>query len=82
MSLKKMLAIQRRARIAFRRLNSGARDEAVQELICHACMSYARIVEQGRAPVVRQPGAKSRRQMFYNGLTRSMLVKRLTLLLV
>lgn len=47
-----MPAIHRRARIAFRHLQGDARDEAVQEAVCHACMSYARLVEQGRAHAV------------------------------
>jgi len=38
-------AIQTHARIAFRRLNVEAREEAIQEVVCNACCAYARLVE-------------------------------------
>jgi hypothetical protein len=38
-------AIQTHARIAFRRLDAEAREEAIQEVVCNACCAYARLVE-------------------------------------
>ncbi len=40
--------IVRHAKIAFRHLNPEARDEAVQEAVCNACVAYARLVELGK----------------------------------
>ena len=38
-------AIQRHARIAFRKLDPEAREEAVQHVVCNACVAYRRLVE-------------------------------------
>src|SRR5262245_38298246 len=42
-------AIERHARICFRHLKADRREEAVQEVVCNACLAYARLFEQGRA---------------------------------
>ena len=41
--------IERHARFAFRDRTGEARDEAVQETICNACVVFARLAKQGRA---------------------------------
>lgn len=41
-------AIRQHARIAFRRLPSEARQEAIQETVCNACQAVARLAELGR----------------------------------
>ena len=41
--------IERHARMAFRDRKGEARDEAVQETVCNACVVYARLAKQGRA---------------------------------
>ena len=38
-------AIETHAKIAFRRLDAEAREEAIQETVCNACCAYARLVE-------------------------------------
>ena len=43
--------IETHAKIAFRHLNSDAREEAVQETVCNACQAYARLVELGKTDV-------------------------------
>jgi hypothetical protein len=40
--------IERHAQIAFRGRQGDRRDEAIQEVVCHACQAYARLVEEGR----------------------------------
>ena len=45
--------IETHARISFRHLDRDAYEEAIQEAICNACQAYARLVEQGKADVVR-----------------------------
>ena len=47
--LKMLPAIQRHARIAFRRLDSEARVEAVQEVTANAFVAYRRLVELDKA---------------------------------
>ena len=42
-------AIQRHARVAFRHLRPEAREEAVQETVCNACVAFARLVELNKA---------------------------------
>ena len=46
--LRLLPAIQRDVQIAFRRLPGEAREEAVQEALCSACLAYARLARQGR----------------------------------
>ena len=41
-------AILRHAQIAFRHLDDEASEEAVQEVICNACLAYHRLVELGK----------------------------------
>ena len=41
--------IERHARMAFRDRTGEARDEAVQETVCNACVVFARLAKQGRA---------------------------------
>ena len=41
-------AIERHAQIAFRHLDAEASEEAVQEVICNACLAYHRLVELGK----------------------------------
>ena len=43
--------IRRRAAIAFRHLRAEAREEAVEEVICNACVAFARLIELGKADV-------------------------------
>ncbi len=44
--------VERHARYFLRHLPRGeARDEALQEVVCNACVAYARLAEQGRAAV-------------------------------
>jgi hypothetical protein len=40
--------IETHARIAFRRLNPDAREEAIQETVCNCCQAFARLVELGK----------------------------------
>lgn len=42
-------AIETHAKIAFRRLDAEAREEAIQEVVCNACCAYARLVELHKA---------------------------------
>jgi hypothetical protein len=44
-------AIENHAKIAFRRLNPDAQEEAIQETICNACQAFARLVELGKTDV-------------------------------
>jgi hypothetical protein len=44
-------AIEAHARLAFRRSNPDAREEAIQETICNACQAYVRLVERGKTDV-------------------------------
>ena len=46
--LKLWPAIRRDVRIAFRHLPGEAREEAVQEAACNACLAYVRLARQGR----------------------------------
>jgi hypothetical protein len=41
--------IRRHAQIVFRGRHGDSRDEAVQDVVCHACQAYARLVAEGRA---------------------------------
>jgi hypothetical protein len=41
--------IEKHAKIAFRHLNPDAREEAVQETVCNACLAYRRLAELGKA---------------------------------
>ena len=41
--------IQDHARFMFHHLKGDNRDEAIQEVVCHCCLAYARLVEHGRA---------------------------------
>lgn len=43
--------IETHARVAFRRFDADAREEAVQETICNACQAYVRLVELGKTAV-------------------------------
>jgi hypothetical protein len=43
--------IETHAEIAFRHLQAEAREEAVQETVCNACQTYARLVELGKTDV-------------------------------
>ena len=43
--------IKTHARIAFRHLPLEAREEAIQETICNACVAYARLEELGKTDV-------------------------------
>ena len=43
--------IEQHARIVFRDRNREAREEAVQETVCNACVAFARLAEQGRTHV-------------------------------
>ena len=52
-------AIENHAKVAFRRLNPDAREEAIQETICNACQAFARLVELGKTNVAF-PGALAR----------------------
>ena len=45
--------IKTHARIAFRHLPLEAREEAIQETICNACVAYARLEELGKTEVAR-----------------------------
>jgi len=51
--------IESHARIAFRHLTPEAREEAIQETVCHACQVYARLSELGKADVA-YPGTLAR----------------------
>jgi len=44
-----MPIIENHARIAFRYLGREARQEAVQETLCNACVAFSRLVAQGKA---------------------------------
>jgi hypothetical protein len=44
-------AIERHARISFRKLDPEAREEAVQETICYALLAYRQLVARGKADV-------------------------------
>jgi hypothetical protein len=57
--LKLLPYIRRDIQIAFRELHGDARDEAVQEAICNACLAYARLARQGR-PQVATAGSLAR----------------------
>ena len=43
--------IENHARIAFRYLDDEAREEAIQETVCNACVAYARLAERGKTDV-------------------------------
>lgn len=43
--------IENHARFHFRGLKGEAQDEAVQEVVCHACQAYSQLVTQDRAEV-------------------------------
>src|SRR3954468_20688874 len=43
--------IEQKLRLAFCRLDSEARDDAIEEGIVHSLLAYVRLVEQGRAEV-------------------------------
>jgi len=43
--------IENHARFQFRGLRGDRLDEAVQEVVCHACQAYSHLVTQGRAEV-------------------------------
>jgi hypothetical protein len=43
-----LLKIRRHAQIAFRGRHGDSRDEAIQEVVCHACQAYARLVDESR----------------------------------
>jgi hypothetical protein len=49
--LKILPAIERDIRMAFRHQKGEHYDEAVQEAICHCCLAYARLCQQGRSSV-------------------------------
>ena len=49
--LEMVPAIETHAKIAFRRLDAEAREEAIQEVICNACCAYARLVELKKTEV-------------------------------
>jgi hypothetical protein len=44
-------AIETHARISFRHLDAEAREEAIQETVCNACLAYVRLVELGKTDV-------------------------------
>ena len=44
-------AIRRHAQIAFRHLDDEAHEEAVQEVICNACLAYHRLVELNKVDI-------------------------------
>ena len=44
-------AIVTHAKIAFRHLNSEARAEAVEEVVCNALRAFVRLVELGKADI-------------------------------
>jgi hypothetical protein len=46
--VKMLPAIARHAKIAFRYLHPEAREEAIQEAICNACVAFARLAELGK----------------------------------
>ena len=52
-------AIQTHAKIAFRRLDAEAREEAIQEVVCNACCAYARLVELNKVKLA-YPSALAR----------------------
>ena len=45
-------AIRRHARIAFRHLGPDAREDAVEEVVCNACVAIARLAELGKLDLV------------------------------
>ena len=46
-----MPSIRDQARFAFRQLQAEAKEEAVQEVVCSACVAFGRLVAQGRGDV-------------------------------
>jgi hypothetical protein len=68
-------AIQEQARYAFRRMRPGAKEDAVDDVVCAACFAFQRLVVRGKADVAcpsalahfairhyragRRPGCKS-----------------------
>jgi hypothetical protein len=57
--LQVLPAVQTHAQIQFRRLPAGRKEEAIQEAIASACVSYQLLAAQGRLHVVR-PGTLAR----------------------
>lgn len=49
--LEMLPRIENHARFQFRGLRGDTLDEAVQEVVCHACQAYSKLVSQGRAEV-------------------------------
>lgn len=48
--------VRSQAHYAFRQLSADAREEAVQEAICHACLAFVQLFRQGHAENVT-PGS-------------------------
>ena len=57
--LRMLPAIRQHARIAFRHCNPEAREEAVQAVVCNACVAIARLAELGKLDIA-YPGPLAR----------------------